>query len=232
MTRYTSAYSSFLLRLKEVDTLLVLAKNLERKNPIVSGTEINALCRGAIVLLSSHVESYIKELGEVTLESIHSKKVPRTNISLQFYYHISKQSIQDIKNTEDYEKIAEKFFQFIQDDLHYWERQGPFPNPLPSEKFNSGFSNPAFKKIKSYLSRFGYDSFKNDLASKLTTKLQATINTVNHLVELRNQIAHGDQYTSKTPSDIKQLLIIIKLFCETTDNIFASWCTQHLCSIR
>ena len=67
MSRYTPVYSSFCTRLDEVETLRQFALIREREDPIGLRREINALCRGSVVLLSSHVEAYIKELGELAV---------------------------------------------------------------------------------------------------------------------------------------------------------------------
>ncbi|MFI5330308.1 MAG: MAE_28990/MAE_18760 family HEPN-like nuclease [Desulfobaccales bacterium] len=234
MARYTSAYSSFIFRLTEVDLLRRFAATKEKVDPVKLRDEINAFCRGAVVLLSAHVEAFIKELGEVALTNIHLKAVSRNSLASQFYYHISKDTISEVKDTSDHGRIAEKIFGFLQSDLTYWDRTGPFPNPLPSDRFNSGFSNPAFDKIRAYFNRFGYQDYQKDLAATLQANFNSTKNMVDHLVDTRNKIAHGDIdiSTKKTPDDVKQMIVIIRKFCGATDAVFASWCNMNLCPIR
>src|SRR5208282_3133557 len=99
MARYTAAYSSLINRLSEVDLLLSLAARQERLNPIKSRHSINALCRGAIVLLSSHLEGFVKELGELILERLETRGVPRSSLAPQFFFHLSKDILYEIKNT-------------------------------------------------------------------------------------------------------------------------------------
>jgi hypothetical protein len=232
MARYTSAYSSFVSRLTEVDLLRRFAATKEKADPVKMRHEINAFCRGAVVLLSAHLEAFIRELGEVALTNLHLRAVSRTGIASQFYYHISKDIINEIKDTSEHEKIAEKFFSFLQNDLPYWDRTGPFPNPLPVDRFNRGFSNPAFDKIRAYFNRFGYSNYQRDLASTLNANYNTTKNMVDHLVDTRNKIAHGDIATTKTPNDVKQMIDIIRKYCYATDEVFASWCKSNLCTIR
>ena len=131
MARYTSAYSSFVGRLEEVDTLRRFAAAKERTDAIGLRNEINALCRGSIVLLSGHLEAYVKELGEIALESMTIRSVPRTNLASRFYYHISKDLIKEIKDTSDPQRIANKVFDFINSDLEFWSKAGGFPQPIP-----------------------------------------------------------------------------------------------------
>lgn len=232
MASYTPAYSAFIVNLGEVDILLRYSRKMESRDPVNKRSEINALCRAAVVLLSAHLEAFIRDLGELALDSMHKKNVPRAKIASRFYYHISKQIISEIKDTSDHDKIAEKVFTFIQNDLPYWSRIASFPQPISADQFNKGFSNPAYEKIKSYLNRFGYGDFSRDLATKLKAKYQPAKNMVDHLVDTRNKIAHGDTRAKKTPSEIQEMVGVIRLFCMATDSVFATWWRKNCCAIR
>lgn len=232
MARYTTAYSSFVARLDEVESLRRFAAAKEREDPVAMRADISALCRGSVVLLSSHLEAYVKELGELALDSLHAQAVSRVNITSRFFYHISKNALDEIKDTADPDKISDKVFEFIQHDGDYWSRNGPFSDPVPSDRFNKGFSNPAFQKIKAYLNRFGYSDYRHDLAAKLQANFQPTINMVDHLVDTRNKIAHGDPSATKTPSEVEDMMAIVKRYCSETDSVFAKWWKASFCSIR
>lgn len=117
-------------------------------------------------------------------------------------------------------------------DSLYWSQTGEFPSQVPSDRFSRGFSNPAFKKIKSYLGRFGYVSYKGDLDKIMKANSSSAINMLNHLVDTRNNIAHGDPLATKTPSEIRDMTDLVSLFCRSTDDVFASWCRSKFCSIR
>lgn len=232
MPRYTTAYSSFLSRKKEVELLQKMAFIKERNDPMKQRDEINALCRSALVLLCAHLEAFIKELGEVALDSLHSKCIPRAKLSSRIYYHISKNYIDEVQDASDPDKIGERIFAFINNDLHFWSRIGPFPQPIEVDRFNKGFSNPAYKKIKTYFNRFGYLNYSTDLARVLRSNYQTTINMVDHLVDIRNKIAHGDLTATKTPSELSEITAIIQTYCKSTDSTFAAWWKSNFCSIR
>ena len=232
MPRYTSAYSSFIIRLAEVENLRSTAARNERKDAVLNRQHINALCRGAIVLLSAHLEAYVKELGEIILTELHRRSVDRSRLESRFFYHLSKQALDEIQEVSDHDRIAERVFSFISNDLPYWSRSGSFPTALPIDRFSKGFSNPGFDKIKAYLNRFGYNDYKANLANSLKSDFNSTINMVDHLVDTRNKIAHGDPGASKTPDDLKDMMKIIKKFCMITDQVLATWCRLKLCSIR
>ncbi|WP_155401720.1 MAE_28990/MAE_18760 family HEPN-like nuclease [Chromobacterium violaceum] len=232
MARYTVAYSSFVSRLEEVEILRKFAAQKERKDPIILRGEINALSRGAIVLLSSHLEAYIKELGELALDSLHRNRVPRNNLTSAFFYHISKDIIDEMKDTSGPDKIGEKIFNFLNRDQFIWSRNGAFPDPIQSERFNKGFANPAYNKIKSYFGRFGYSEFQSDLSTKMRGDFHPAKNMVDHLVDVRNKIAHGDPSATKTPAEVNDIAILVKKFCKETDVVFSNWWRDKFCSIR
>ena len=233
MPRYTSVYGDFSQRLGEVNILRRKAASLERsRHSLRHGPEISALCRGAVVLLSSHIEAYVKELGEHTLDTIHLRAVCRSKLAPQFFYHVSQNSIKTIRESAQPERIAAHVQAFVDREIQFWQTSGPLPAPIPSIAFNKGFSNPTFAKVKSYLGRFGYSDFRRDFFIMLGADAQTTANNLDQIVDIRNSIAHGDQSATKTPAEIRDMIDTSKDFCRTTDAVFGSWCRNNLCSIR
>jgi hypothetical protein len=232
MARYTPAYSAFAHRLEEVLILRRAAARSERLDAVGLRKEINALCRSAVVLLSAHLEAYVRELGEAALDALVARRVERSSLVPRFYYHVSQDLLTEIRNTAEPEKVGDKVFAFLDRDLSLWSKKGPFTSAIPIERFSKGFSNPAFKKVKSYLNRFGYTSYRGDLEMELKGSFGPTVNMVDHLVDVRNQIAHGNPSATKTPAEVGDMVKIIRLFCITTDGLFARWWGATFCSIR
>ena len=232
MARYTKAYSGFSQGLVEVKTLCKLAALREKRDPIKCREEINALSRGSIVLLSGRLEGYIRDLGEVTLESMYEKSVPRTALPARLYYHISRDIIERIKDASNPESIGNGIFSFIDRDLSYWSHVGPFPQRIDTERYSKGFTNPKFERIKKYFARFGYDEYRRDLEIILKHSFVSTVNVVDHLVDTRNKIAHGDLGPGKTAMELANVIEDIRGFCQVTDSAFASWCKKTICAIR
>ena len=232
MTRYTETYGSFIERKREVLVLANSAAIQLRISGAGKQMEANAMCRGAVVLLSSHLEAYVKELGELLLDRIYQRKVSRNRIPEQFYYHISKEKIEAIFELRDPQKIALKIFDFLGSELNHWSKDGNFPIRIPAEEFNKGFSNPAFDKIKKYFNRFGIDVFEAEFKRKQKENSQIIINSINHLVQTRNNIAHGNITETKTPLEINELVEKVSIFCRFTDEIFSKWCSVKYCAIR
>ena len=236
--KYTDAYLTFAERLTEIKTLQKLAFDFERKKPssvkesIENIEKANFICRGAIILLTSHVEMYIKEIGNLTLEKIVEEEICRSKISNRISYYISRNRISEIKEANEPDKITKKILKFIQEDFSLWEQTGPLPNQLSNEEFNAGFSSPEYESIKKYFRRFGYDKYDGELKRKLKKKYSTITSKIDTVVSLRHQIAHGDAHASQTPSDLIESIKTINEFCRVTDIVFAKWCKKYLCAIK
>ena len=184
------------------------------------------------MLLSSHLEAFIKELGELLLDRLFSKSVDRSKFDSRIFYHVSKEHLDNIKDTADHEAIVRAIFRFIGEDSTYWSTSGTLPRVIDAERFNRGFANPKFKKIKAYFNRFGFERYQTELARLLTRNFTTDTNMVTHLVDTRNLIAHGDPGATKTPSEVRDMVQIVVRFCKSTDKVFGDWCKGKYCAIR
>ena len=233
MAQYTTVYGDFINRLNEVKLLRSKAAKLQRRADFLRhGNEINAYCRGAIVLLSSHIEAYVKELGEHALDAIYSKAVCRSKLERKFFYYASRGSVDGLSSAIDPEKIAEGVFSFMSSDSAHWVQHGAFNQPISSDGFNRGFSNPKPEKVRKYLARFGYADFKKDFDTNLTRDANRLRAGVDLIVNTRNDIAHGDESASKTPGEVEKMISDAVLFCRMTDKLFGDWCKKTVCTIR
>ena len=208
------------------------ARGREINDAVGLRKEIDAMCRGCIVLLCSYVEAYIRELGEVALEKIVQKQVNAGRLTEKFFYNISKEFFEEVRDTRDPEQLAKKMFYFMSVDSPYWQKMAPFHRDIPASKFNKGFASPSFEKVQSYLGRFGYDNFRRDFFMALRENGPIIYNSINNLVQCRNNIAHGDPNEKRTPSDVKAIIELSILFCRTTDQVFSNWCREEICTIR
>lgn len=233
MARYTAAYSEFVIRTGEVLLLVRRARKLERSaQAFERGDEINALCRGAIVLLSSHVEAYVKELAECFLDAIHVKQVNRSKLHDRFFYYASKEWVNKLRDSTEPESVTTEVFRFLDGESELWERDGPLPKAVDSDAFCKGFSNPKFEKIKRLLGRFGYDGLRHHINVTHQADAVLLISHIEQIVDTRNAIAHGESSATRTPTEVRTLINSSKEFCRTVDDGFASWCRAKVCSIR
>ena len=233
MARYTEAYSDFVKGVEEVRTLVRLAKAESRaKGPLENAPTARALCRAAVVLLSSRIEGYVEDLAEVIVCRIVEKDVPKRLLSPRLRYYCSKDVIDEIRDTKDPDKVAEKIVTMFRRDEDIWCDEDSFQEELPFERVVAGFSTPRFREIRKFIARFGYRGYKDDLECQLRADFGPCINMVNNVVEQRNQIAHGNIGASSTPLDVTAMLDLVQVFCRTTDVVVGNWFRSVGCPIR
>lgn len=230
--RYSGAYRNLVSGLNEVRLIEREALKLEQSNAIENGARIFALVRGGVVLLTSHLEAYVKGLVEVTLQQIHLRNVGIENLPKRFLYFTTQDLIREIGEANDPEKIGDKILSLVSRDGANIRASGPLVSAINWEVFEQGFSTPKFKQIAKYLKRVGYSSLNGDLAAMQRSQHQIIINAVDHLVDTRNAIAHGDQSARKTPAELSELIGQVQVFCRNVDDAYCTWCKGALCTIR
>ena len=233
MARYSSAYSRLIRRLDEITLILVLANDLSTRGPASSNSaKVNALCRGGIVLLCSHIEGYVEDLGELAIARIEARQLAKKKMTAAFKYYLSRDIIRDIQGMNDPIKIATRVEDLLVRDGHIWGQQRNFTGPLSPDAFCSDFATPRHKRIKRFFNRFGYSKFEEELSHYLHRDYMASKNMVNQVVEQRNGIAHGDFSIVGAPSDLKDMIRFIKLYCRATDIVVGNWFSKIGCPIR
>lgn len=232
MPRFTPAYSRFVRRLEEVDTLAKFAKRTSFRAPLTNPTLVNAVCRSGVVLLSSHIEGYIEDLGELAIERVANKRIAKTQLSLGFRYHLSRDIINVIRQATDPEKSAKKIVELFTRDSLIWNQDPLFPPTLSGQIFLSDFANPNHERICNFFGRFGYTEFNYDLQKILGRDFLVCSNMVNQVIDQRNKIAHGDLLSVTTPSDLQEMLRLVKQYCKSVDAIVAAWFSGIGCTIR
>jgi len=109
MSRYTAAYSGFITRLEEIEIIRRMAFRIEQAPPLPRNVDrINALCRGGVVLLVSHIEGYIEELGELILDRVVLRNMLKSAFGTGFRFYLSRDLIKEIQQAKNPETIVEK----------------------------------------------------------------------------------------------------------------------------
>lgn len=233
MARYTRAYSDFVEGVQEIEILIRLAKaEIRAAGPLEDAPTARALCRAAVVLLSSRIEGYMKDLAEVAVLRIDKKQPPKGLLSRTFLYYCSKDIIDQIRDTRDPEKVARKISGLCKRDHDIWSDSEQFQDELPIERIVRGFATPRFREVGKFIARFGYDNYKRDLKARLRADADPCINMVNHVVRQRNEIAHGNVHTTNTPGDVQSMLDLVRMFCRATDGVVGDWFSNAGCPIR
>lgn len=233
MTRYSSAYSALIRRLDEIEAILSLARGIPKITlPQATPFRVNALCRGGIVLLCSRLEGYIEDLGALAVTRMENNDLPKTSMSRAFRYHLSRDLIDDINRTTDPESIASKIDGFLARDGHIWDTTPNFTGPLSVDTFVGNFATPRHDNIRRFFGRFGFQDFQSSLAVQLQANYQFCTNMVDHIVDQRNKIAHGNFVTSGTPRDLEDMLRLLRLYCRNLDKVVGDWFRSKGCPIR
>lgn len=233
MARYSSAYSDFIVRLKEVDKVASTARRYERMKPIGSqSSTVSALCRGGIVLLSSHIEGYITDINELILERILSKNIRISRLPDAFLYYHSRDILDEIADTTDPEAISKKVKNLFTRDSHIWDDGDFFTSQLDHKRFMKGFRTPKPKNIYTLLRRYGHQTVKSDIQQSLRGQFILHEANLENTVDSRNKIAHGDQSITKTPDDLRRLNGSVKTFCREIDKSICNWFRRKQCTLR
>lgn len=233
MAKYSSAYSNLVGRLSEVELIIGMASSVSNfKSPPSSLQETAALCRGGIVLLCSHLEGYVETLGEIGIQSIGTNRLPKTKMVDEFRYYLSRNLIEEIRRQPSPNVIASKILEFVDSDLTIWDSSLRFSSPLPVDSFIKSFRSPNHRNIIKFFNRFGFRQFNGELQTHLKSEYQACIAMVDHIVDQRNKIAHGDYTIAGSLGDLKNMHQYLKTYCRTTDKVVGDWFKNIGCPIR
>ena len=233
MARYSGAYSGLISRFGEIEAILQLARSYARLPAThQSTTRVNALCRSGVVLLSSHIEGYIEDLGKIVLDKLVIRGTAKSVLGPGFRYYLSRDLIKDIGRMKDPGEISIKVVELFTRDGHIWDSNPNFIQPLPSDVFIQNFSNPTHDRIAKFFSRFGYTDYRRDLNAQLAANANACINMIDQVIEQRNKIAHGDAITTGTPTDLSDMLDLVKLYCRHADFVAGNWFSSQNCPMR
>ena len=233
MARYTSAYSQFIGRMSEIESILSVARGLGRIGNIRTNLQLTrGLCRGGIVLLCGHIEGYIEDLVTLGITRLPEDRVRKEAMSSVFKFHLSRDLILDISSSTNPEVVVTKVEAFLSRDGHIWDSSPHFSFPIPVENFVGRFSTPTHENIRLFFRRFGYVGFHDDLAVQLRANLPICTNMVDQVVHQRNRIAHGDVLAYGTPADLEQMCRLVRLYCRNTDQVVANWFKGIGCIIR
>jgi hypothetical protein len=128
--------------------------------------------------------------------------------------------------------MAAKIADLLNRDGHIWDSNSNFKPPLSAILFIGDFSNPTHKKIKSFFGRFGFATYHAELAKYLRADFLPCKNMVDQVIDQRNRIAHGDTVTTGTPSDLAQMMRLVKQNSQGADCVVADWFSSLHCPLR
>jgi RiboL-PSP-HEPN len=210
----SDALNALLLALKEVDLL-------QRINPTPTGAapdqpEITrAVGRASVVLLSSHLERYIRNINEEAVSVVNATAILGSQLPQPLRLLHSKSIVEDLAATTwDNETRATKLALLAQSETWLW---------LPSETGSLDHSRllawmkaPKSEQIQRYFRYWEIDDIFGRITYKPHTRSHLWLK-IDELVEKRNNIAHGDLSTEATQADVRTYSKVVETFCVRSD---------------
>jgi hypothetical protein len=213
-------------RFGEVRTLLGLCSSPEtdpHAHRIAAGVDAAPL-RGALVLLCSHLEGFFEDLVEEALLTLnfHAPDVRSIPLVIRQRQVTAKLRMTPLPDTErDWSGLLECVnHPLLRDD----DSCSPGTRNIDSELHVRGFANPGTGEIDKLMASIGATDSWLAVTAEYGNKGGA--DTVNAVVNRRNQIAHGNLESSVSRLDVEEYVTVLELVCVLFDGLVG----RHLAS--
>lgn len=167
----------------------------------------NALYRGSVVLLSSHLERYVESLLVEAIDAINAANLAVSAIPDGLILESIRRPLHDAHEAK---RLSTKtgFLKTIADN-YGWSWDNVSPCRLNSEAFVETFDNPLPERITKVFRHFDIGNVVGQAVGLSTIPQRAIVEAkVRELVEKRNSVAHAGM-----TSDITRQDVIIYLVC-------------------
>jgi len=212
------ALQQFLAALDEVSHLGNASHPTLAPNAPESLSLARAVGRGQIVLLSSHFERYFYAVNEELVAFLNVRQLNGSRLPVNVRLLHSAVPVDELGKT-GWEQRLEKLETFATEDGWLWTQNAP--GALLHERLLVWMKAPKPESLVRYYRYWGVDDIFTAVTRRKNTRSALWL-SVRGLVELRNNIAHGDFAAQATQADVRRYVAQARQFCERADRTLAT----------
>jgi hypothetical protein len=205
-------------------------RDLLRANPTPLGNlpgrpqVVRAINRASVVLLSSHLERYVRAVNEEAVAQINQVTIGGSTLLERFRLQHSRDAIEMMLETQ-WDNRATQLSAFVLTDAWLW---GNVPKgDLEADRLVGWLKSPSPERINRLFELWGIPDMFGKVTRRPHTRARLWLK-LNELVEKRNNIAHGDATTTATYQDVASYLAAVRAFCSRADGVLARALARQL----
>lgn len=219
----SAALEGLLIGIEEV-------RDLQRANPAPAGgisarpRVTRAINRASVVMLSSHLEKYLRAVSEEAVGIVNTHGVAAAVLPEIMRLQHSSGSVDDLARTQ-WNNRAQKLGEFAQNEGWLWGTGTT--GTLDHERLLTWMKTPKSEMVRRLYRLWGIEDIFREITRTPATRVRLTLK-LDELVTKRNNIAHGDWHADATPRDITEYRQRVQEFCSRADRRLARQLSKSL----